>query len=101
MTDALVDTDILSELLRGRNARVADRAKERISCTGPLAISAVTLMEVATGLEKAGRIHELDTYLARLRPLRCSSSPQKKPALREPSAARSNEPEQRSVAPIQ
>ena len=70
MTDTLVDTDILSELLRGRNAQVADRAKERIARTGPLAISAVTLMELATGLEKAKRIHELDTYLARLRPLK-------------------------------
>jgi tRNA(fMet)-specific endonuclease VapC len=69
VTDTLVDTDILSELLRARNAQVTARAKERISRTGPLAISAITLMEVAMGLEKAGRIRELDAYLVRLRPL--------------------------------
>jgi predicted nucleic acid-binding protein len=69
VTDTLVDTDILSELLRARNARVTARAKDRISRTGPLAISAITLMEIAMGLEKAERIRELDTYLARLRPL--------------------------------
>ena len=66
VTDALVDTDILSELLRARNAQVTARAKERISRTGPLAISAITLMKIAMGLEKAERIRELDKYLARL-----------------------------------
>ena len=69
MTDALVDTDILSELIRDRNAQVAARAKEHVARSGPLAISAVTLMELAKGLEKAGRASVLESYLARLRPL--------------------------------
>jgi predicted nucleic acid-binding protein len=69
VTDTLVDTDILSELIRERNARVAARAKESITRGGPLAISVVTVMELAKGLEKAGRANVLDSYLARLRPL--------------------------------
>jgi tRNA(fMet)-specific endonuclease VapC len=69
--------------------------------TKPLAISAITLMEIAMGLEKAERIRELDTHLARLRPLQVPKSPQRKPAWRELSTARSNELERRSVAPIQ
>jgi predicted nucleic acid-binding protein len=69
MTEALVDTDILSELIRERNARVAAHARESITRSGPLAISVVTVMELAKGLEKAGRANVLDSYLARLRPL--------------------------------
>ena len=69
MANALVDTDILSELLRGRNARVIARAKDHVSQFGPFAVSVVTVMEFAKGLEKAGRINELDSLLLRLKPL--------------------------------
>ena len=69
MANALVDTDILSELLRGRNARVIARAKDHVSQFGPFAVSVVTVMEFAKGLEKAGRINELDSLLLRLNPL--------------------------------
>ena len=69
MTAALVDTDILSELIRAKNTRVAARATESITRGGPLAISAVTVMELAKGLEKVGRANVLDAYLSRLRPL--------------------------------
>ena len=66
VANALIDTDILSELLRGRNARVIARAKEHVSQFGPFAVS---VMEFAKGLEKVGRINELDSLLLRLKPL--------------------------------
>jgi tRNA(fMet)-specific endonuclease VapC len=65
VTEAILDTDILSELLRGRNARVVARAKDYVTQLGPFAVSVVTLMELAKGLEKAGRPGDLDLILAR------------------------------------
>ena len=66
MAEALVDTDILSELLRGRNARIVARARDHVSRSGPFAISSVTVMELAKGLEKAGRIQDLNRLLSSL-----------------------------------
>jgi predicted nucleic acid-binding protein len=66
VSEALVDTDILSELLRGRNSGVVQRARKHVTEFGPFSVSAVTVMEIAKGLEKIGRFDELEPVLNRL-----------------------------------
>ncbi len=55
MRRAVLDTDILSEVLKGKNAQVARRASSYLLHHPRLTISAVTAMEVVKGLQKAGR----------------------------------------------
>ena len=50
----LLDTDIFSEFLRGRNAAVARRAGQYEAVHGRFTISAVTLMELCSGWQRRG-----------------------------------------------
>ena len=52
MQRCLLDTDIFSEVLKARDARVVDHARAYQSVAGPLVVSAVTYMEVIKGLHK-------------------------------------------------
>lgn len=63
---ALLDTDIFSEIAKGKNEAVRRRALEYMSAIGPLTISAVTVVEVVKGLHKVGREKEIDRFLASL-----------------------------------
>jgi len=42
MDEALVDTDILSEVLKGRDVKVVARAQQYITSRGRFAFSAIT-----------------------------------------------------------
>jgi tRNA(fMet)-specific endonuclease VapC len=66
VAEALVNTYVLSELLRGRNPTIVARVRDHVSRAGSFAISRVTVMDLAKGLEKAGRADTLDALLARL-----------------------------------
>lgn len=66
MRRALLDTDIFSEVAKGKNETVRRRALAYTATIGPLAISTVTVVEVVKGLRKVGREPEIDRFLASL-----------------------------------
>jgi tRNA(fMet)-specific endonuclease VapC len=55
MDRALVDTDILSEFLRGKNAEVRRRASEYLRQHGRLTLSVITIFEVVRGRHQANQ----------------------------------------------
>lgn len=55
MTKVLLDTDILSEILKGKNAVVAKRAAEYLAAHGRFTTSAVSVAEIVFGLHRVGR----------------------------------------------
>ena len=63
MRKSLIDTDIISEMMRGRNAIVVDRAHAYEAVFSGFTISAITFMELAKGLYKRGRNDVLDDLL--------------------------------------
>jgi tRNA(fMet)-specific endonuclease VapC len=63
---ALLDTDIFSEVAKGKNEFVRRRALTYMSTVGPLAISTATVVEVVKGFRKVGREREIDRFLASL-----------------------------------
>jgi tRNA(fMet)-specific endonuclease VapC len=52
---SLIDTDIFSEMMRGKNMNVVDRARAYEAEFPVFTVSAVTVMELAKGLYKRGR----------------------------------------------
>jgi tRNA(fMet)-specific endonuclease VapC len=56
----LLDTDIFSELMRGKNEVVRERADAYLKRHGRLTISTVTILEVTKGLHKMRRQDALD-----------------------------------------
>jgi len=67
MDEVVLDTDILSEVLKRRNANVAVRARGYLQQHSAFTISALTVMELVKGYEKAGRGDELLLVLIFLR----------------------------------
>jgi len=55
MNKALLDTDILSEILRARNPIVVQRVSLYKAAFGSLTISSITVMEIIKGLHKVNR----------------------------------------------
>ena len=66
MRKALLDTDIFSEVAKGKNEIVRRRALAYTSTLGPLTISTVTVVEVIKGLRKVGREPEIARFIANL-----------------------------------
>jgi tRNA(fMet)-specific endonuclease VapC len=66
MRRAILDTDIFSEVAKGKNAVVRDRAAAYVAELGPLTISLVTVLEVVKGLHRVQREAEVQRFLARL-----------------------------------
>lgn len=62
----LLDTDIFSELMRGKNDAVRARAESYLKQHGRLTISTVTILEVVKGLHKMRRQDALDRFIQRL-----------------------------------
>jgi tRNA(fMet)-specific endonuclease VapC len=63
---ALLDTDIFSEVAKGKNAAVRERALAYTAALGRLTISTVTVVEVIKGFRKVGREREIDRFLGSL-----------------------------------
>ncbi len=59
---ALVDTDILSEILRRQNAQVMARYERYREKHGRIAISSLTVFEIFQGLYKAGRVDRAESF---------------------------------------
>ena len=62
----LLDTDIFSELMRGKNEVVRTRAEAYLKQHGRLTISAITILEVTKGLHKMRRDDALARFIQRL-----------------------------------
>lgn len=66
MRKAALDTDIFSEVVKGKNLVVRARAAAYVAACGPLTISLVTVLEVVKGLHKVQREADVQRFLASL-----------------------------------
>ena len=66
MNKALLDTDILSEILKAKNAGIISKAVEYKENFEQFTISVITIMEVVKGLHKVGRADALKKFLGGL-----------------------------------
>jgi tRNA(fMet)-specific endonuclease VapC len=62
MTPALIDTDILSELIKLRNPAVRQQALAYAQQVGPLAFSAITRYEIIRGFKQQGAANQLARF---------------------------------------
>ena len=65
MTGVLIDSDVLIELLRGRNDAVRDQFESLLATATPLYVSAVTVAEIGQGARdnELGSIAALYVFL--------------------------------------
>jgi tRNA(fMet)-specific endonuclease VapC len=63
MAKALLDTDILSEILRGKNEAVRRQTEAYLSQHGLLTISVLTVLEIVKGFERLRRHGDTDRFL--------------------------------------
>ncbi|MCG8422107.1 MAG: PIN domain-containing protein [Proteobacteria bacterium] len=66
MSKALLDTDILSEVLKARDKFVAERARSYLEEHSQFTVSAVTVMEVVKGLQRVQREPQLQKFISAL-----------------------------------
>ena len=64
MSRRLLDTDILSEIIKGKNSTVAARAAAYLTEHGRLTTSAVSVAEIVYGLRRVGRQDRLHQFEA-------------------------------------
>lgn len=62
MDPTLLDTDILSEVLKQRNVQVRDRARQYLRSHGQFAFSAVTRFEIIRGYKELGATSQLARF---------------------------------------
>jgi tRNA(fMet)-specific endonuclease VapC len=63
---SLLDTDILSEIIRAKNSHVVERARAYVSEQGRFTISTVTVVETIKGFERMKREAEISRFLLKL-----------------------------------
>lgn len=63
MARSLLDTDILSEIMRGKDRTVAQHASAYVTAHGRLTISAVTVVEVFKGFERLQRESDIARFM--------------------------------------
>lgn len=64
MGKVLLDTDILSEILKGKNAAVMKRAAEYLAAEGRYTTSVLSVMEVVRGFHRIGAVHRADQFVS-------------------------------------
>jgi tRNA(fMet)-specific endonuclease VapC len=67
MDKSVLDTDILSEVLKAKSRVVVDRATAYKSVFEQVTLSAITVMEVVAGFHKQNRVDALQKFLDGLR----------------------------------
>ena len=67
MDKTLLDTDILSEILKAKDAAVVAKAAAYKAAFGPLTLSAITVMEIVKGFHQKGRADALQRFLEGLK----------------------------------
>lgn len=63
MNRVLLDTDMLSEILKGKDETVARRSESYLSHYGKLITSAITVAEIVKGLHLKGRDDAMATFM--------------------------------------
>jgi tRNA(fMet)-specific endonuclease VapC len=63
MPKSLIDTDILSEYLRGKNTNVAQRAEAYLREHGRFSLSVLTVFEIVRGRHQASQIERATQFL--------------------------------------
>jgi tRNA(fMet)-specific endonuclease VapC len=63
---ALLDTDILSEIIKGIDPTVARNAAAYYQAFGQFTLSAVTVMEIVQGFQKKQSFRKLQSFIARI-----------------------------------
>jgi len=66
MDAAILDTDVLSEILKGKNAHVLSCARNYLAEHQRLAFSALTAYEIMRGLRAVGAEQQLEAFFAML-----------------------------------
>ncbi len=66
MDRALLDTDIVSEILKGIDQNVRAKSSAYLASVGPYIISTVTVLEIVKGLHKLRREDRIGRFLASL-----------------------------------
>lgn len=66
MNKVVLDTDILSEVLKGRNAKVADKALKYKEFYGAYTITTISVMEIVKGYHKVSREANIQRFLSAL-----------------------------------
>lgn len=66
MRKALLDTDTLSEFLKGKRPSLLERARRYLDEHGKFAISVITVAEVVKGLRKVQREERIEEFVATL-----------------------------------
>jgi tRNA(fMet)-specific endonuclease VapC len=61
---SLLDTDVLSEIMKAKDAQVVATAVAYESLYGKLTTSVITVMEIVKGLHKAGQAAAMNRFLA-------------------------------------
>lgn len=63
MDKAILDTDVMSEILKGRNAPIQRASQRNLAEHGRYTISTITVMEVVRGLHVVGREEGIEAFL--------------------------------------
>lgn len=63
MDEAFLDTDILSEVLKAKDATVLGKAQQYLNQYGQFSFSAITFYEVVRGMHAAGATKQLANFL--------------------------------------
>jgi tRNA(fMet)-specific endonuclease VapC len=66
MDKALLDTDILSEVLKGRNPQVVAQAEAYLRHHAMLTVSVISVIEIVSGLQRMARSEQLERFLQAL-----------------------------------
>ncbi len=66
MNKSLLDTDILSEILKGKNLNVIHHAKNYYQQFGQYTISTITVLEIVKGFHKVQRENHIKQFLSTL-----------------------------------
>jgi len=66
MARVLLDTDILSEIVKAKDAVVTARAREYLASEGRFTIPVLAVMEVVYGFQRIGRDDRIDEFRALL-----------------------------------
>ena len=66
LNKALLDTDILSEIIKGFDQTVASNARNYRRAFGHYTLSAISVMEIVQGFQKNQSVGRLQTFLASL-----------------------------------
>jgi tRNA(fMet)-specific endonuclease VapC len=62
MRKSILDTDIYSEVIKGRNSVVSANARKYLDAFLQLTISSITVMEIVQGLHKKGRASSVERF---------------------------------------